>query len=178
MASPLVSLRVYATLTISLVGVSGYAMQAIATMKERPDLLSESLHLFPRLYYTYHLLFRSFSLRSRVHEPHGPTTRGPCLARLDPKQCFHDVLQSLRPHNRHRCHCSLPVHPQRVRENLLLQRHHRRRRPPGTRLPIRLPHYTLPQAQRQICPSRCQVTPWGFSNLAQWCLGLCRSQDL
>ena len=70
MASSLVFLRIYIT---SLVGVSGYATQAIA-IKERPGLLSESLHFFPHLYYTYHLPFRTFSPRSRVHEPHGPRT--------------------------------------------------------------------------------------------------------
>ena len=49
MASPLVFLPVYATLTTSLVGVSGYAMQAIATMKERPGLLSKSLQAIAML---------------------------------------------------------------------------------------------------------------------------------
>ncbi|KAG8743173.1 hypothetical protein FRC10_000315 [Ceratobasidium sp. 414] len=49
MASPSVFLRVYATLTISLVGVSNLAAQAIATMKKHPELLSESLNLFPQL---------------------------------------------------------------------------------------------------------------------------------
>lgn len=43
MTSPLVFLRIYATLVISLVGASGYAMQAIATMKERPGMLKLSL---------------------------------------------------------------------------------------------------------------------------------------
>ncbi len=51
------------------------------------------------------------------------------------------------------------VHPQRVREKSVLQRHRRRRRPPRTRLSIGLLDYTLPQAQRQICPSLCQVNP-------------------
>ena len=43
MASPLVVLRVHATLTISLVDVSAPAAQAIETMRARPDLLSESI---------------------------------------------------------------------------------------------------------------------------------------
>jgi len=67
MASHLVLLRVYATLTISLVGVSGPAVQALEAMKKRPDLLSESLSFFPRLRHTYHLPFRLFTFRSGVH---------------------------------------------------------------------------------------------------------------
>jgi hypothetical protein len=62
MASPLVFLRVYATLTISLVGVSGFAAQVVATMREHPELLSESLNFF--LYHTYHLPFRTFPFHS------------------------------------------------------------------------------------------------------------------
>ena len=67
MASPLVFLRVYATLTISLVSLSGLATQVVETIKKHPGLLSESLNFFPRLYHTYHLPFRSFPFRSRVH---------------------------------------------------------------------------------------------------------------
>ena len=64
MASPLVFLRIYATLSISLVDVSEFAAQAVATMKEHPELLSESLNFFPRLYHTYHLPFRTFPFHS------------------------------------------------------------------------------------------------------------------
>ena len=70
-ASPLIVLRVYPTLTISLVGVSESAAQAIKTMKERPDLLSESLNFFLRLYHTYHFVFRSISVRTQVPQRHG-----------------------------------------------------------------------------------------------------------
>jgi len=112
MASPLVFLRVYATLTISLVGVSELAAQAVETMKKHPELLSESFNFFPRLYHTYHLPFRTFPFRSRVHELQGPPTQGPWLARLpDPKRRVCGVFQSLRPHPCQRCHRCLPVHP-------------------------------------------------------------------
>ena len=49
-ASPLVTLRVYPTLTVSLVDVSESVVQAMKTMTEHPELLSESLTFFPRLY--------------------------------------------------------------------------------------------------------------------------------
>ena len=64
-------LRVFATLTISLVGVSKFATQAVAMIKENPELLSESLNFFPRLYHTYHLPFRPFWLArlARLPEP-------------------------------------------------------------------------------------------------------------
>ncbi len=48
-ASPLVILRVYPALTISLVGVSEAVVQAMETMTEHPELLGESPIFFPRL---------------------------------------------------------------------------------------------------------------------------------
>ena len=54
-ASPLVTLRVYPTLTISPVGVSGLVVRIMETMREHPELLGKSLTSFPRLYHTYHL---------------------------------------------------------------------------------------------------------------------------
>ena len=60
-------LRVYATLTISPVGVSELARQVFATMKEHPNLLSEPLIFFPRLYHTYHLPFRTICFHPPVH---------------------------------------------------------------------------------------------------------------
>ena len=87
MVSPLVFLQVYATLTISFVGVSDSAAQAIETMKKHLELLNESLNFFPRLHHTYHLLFRTFPFHSRVHELQGPPMQGLWLARLpDPRR--------------------------------------------------------------------------------------------
>jgi hypothetical protein len=67
-ASPLVILRVYPTLTISLVGVSEFAVQVMKTMTEHPELLGESLTFFPCLYHTYHFAFRSVPVHARVHQ--------------------------------------------------------------------------------------------------------------
>ena len=46
-ASPLVFLRVYTALTISLVDLSGVVAQVLENMRKRPDLLSESLNFLP-----------------------------------------------------------------------------------------------------------------------------------
>lgn len=51
--SPLVFLHVYTTLTISFVDTSEFVKHAMETMNLRPDLLSNSLSLFPHLYHTY-----------------------------------------------------------------------------------------------------------------------------
>jgi len=79
-ASPLVILRDYPTLTTSLVGVSESAVQAMKTMREHPELLSESLTLLPHLYHTYHFVLRSVSVHAPVHERLGPS-RVPFLTR-------------------------------------------------------------------------------------------------
>ena len=63
-ASPLVALRVHPTLTISLVGVSEFVVQAMKTMTEHPELLSKSLTFFPCLRHTYHFSFRSVSVHA------------------------------------------------------------------------------------------------------------------
>lgn len=80
-ASPLVILRVYPTLTISLVGVSEFVVQAMETMKEHPELLGESLIFFPRLYHTCHLPFRPVSVHARVYQLLG-LSQVRCLTRL------------------------------------------------------------------------------------------------
>jgi hypothetical protein len=49
-ASPLVILCVYPTLTIFLVGVSEFAVQAMETMAEHLELLGESPIFFLHLY--------------------------------------------------------------------------------------------------------------------------------
>ena len=67
-ASPLVILRVYPTLTISLGGVSMFALQALETMTEHPELLSESLTFFPCLCLNYYFTFRSVPVHPRVHQ--------------------------------------------------------------------------------------------------------------
>jgi len=72
-ASPLVILRVYPTLTISLVDVSDFVVQVMKTMTMHPELLGESLTFFPRLYHTYHFAFRPFSVHPRVHQLLGPS---------------------------------------------------------------------------------------------------------
>jgi len=80
-ANPLVILRVYPTLTISLVGVSEFVVQAMKTMREHPELLGESLIFFPRLYHTYHFPFRPVSVHARVYQLLGPS-QVCCLTRL------------------------------------------------------------------------------------------------
>ena len=67
-ASPLVILCVYPILIISLVGVSEFVIQIMNTMKEHPDLLSESLSFFPHLYHAYHFAFRSDPVHAPVHQ--------------------------------------------------------------------------------------------------------------
>jgi hypothetical protein len=86
-ASPLVILHVYPTLTISLVGVSESVVRAMETMREHPELLSESLIFFPCLYRTYyHFLFRPVSVHAQVYERLGPS-QVPYLTRLpDPER--------------------------------------------------------------------------------------------
>lgn len=69
---PLFILCVYPTLTISLVGVSESTVQVMKTMREHPELLSESLGFFPCLYYIYQFAFRSISVHARVHQLHVP----------------------------------------------------------------------------------------------------------
>jgi hypothetical protein len=44
--------KIYAIPNISLTGVSELAAQVVKTMKEHPELLSESFNFFPRLYRT------------------------------------------------------------------------------------------------------------------------------
>ena len=58
-ASPSFMLRVYPTLTISLVGVSQLVRRVMQTMTEHPELLGESHCFFPHLYHTYHFVLRS-----------------------------------------------------------------------------------------------------------------------
>lgn len=58
-ASPLFMLRVYYTLTISLVGVPQSAIPIMQTMTEHPELLGELISFFPHLYHTYHFVLRS-----------------------------------------------------------------------------------------------------------------------
>ena len=65
-ASPFVILRVYPTLTISLVDVSDFAVEALETMVEHPELRSESLGFFPHLYRTYQLAFSSAAVHALV----------------------------------------------------------------------------------------------------------------
>lgn len=58
-ASLLFMLRVYPTLTISLVGVPQSAIPIMQTMTEHPEHLGEPISFFPHLYHTYHFVFRS-----------------------------------------------------------------------------------------------------------------------
>jgi hypothetical protein len=51
-------------LTISLMGVSELAAQVFKTMREHPELLSESFNFFMRLYHTYYLPARTLPLHS------------------------------------------------------------------------------------------------------------------
>jgi len=96
--------RVYATLTISLVGVSGLAAQAVATMKKHPELLSESRFLSAATIYQFCSELSLFAL-----ECINSTTQGPCIP--DPNRCVCGVFQSLCPHPRRRCHCRLQYTP-------------------------------------------------------------------
>jgi hypothetical protein len=158
MASPLVFLCVYATLTISLVGVSGPAAQVVETMKNHPGLLSESLNFFPRLYHTYHFrldlsLFVLECINFRGHRHRGPGSPGSlipsdvrCLPISPPSPS--PAMPPLSP--------STPPTITRGLPSIT------GRRPAGTRLPFELPHYTLPQARRQTRPYPCQVSPWGL----------------
>ena len=62
--STLVILHVYPTLIISLVGVSGFATQAMEMMREHPELLGKPLTPFPCLYHTYRFAFRSIIIHT------------------------------------------------------------------------------------------------------------------
>ena len=86
--SPLVILRVYPTLTISLVGVSKFVVQVMETMREHPELLGESLIFFPRLHTTYDFPFRPVSVHARVYQLLGPP-QVRCLTPLPDSEPFH-----------------------------------------------------------------------------------------
>lgn len=97
-ASPLVLLRVYPTLTISLVVVSGFVVQAMETMREHPELLGEPLIFFPRLYHTQHFPFKPVSVHARVYQLLGPS-QVPCLTcLLDPERGVFLPLCTLHRH--------------------------------------------------------------------------------
>lgn len=63
----LVILHIYATLTISIVDISDIAVQALETMRNRPDLLSEHINFFLHVNPTYHRPFRTFHFHSAVY---------------------------------------------------------------------------------------------------------------
>ena len=97
-ASPLVILRVYPKLTLSLVGVSEFVVQAMETMTEHPELLGESLIFFPSMCHVYHFLFRPVSVHARVYQLFGPS-QVPCLTRLpDPERGVFLPLCALHRH--------------------------------------------------------------------------------
>jgi len=96
-ASPLVILRVYPKLTLSLVGVSESVLQAMETMREHPELLGESL-IFPRLCRVCHFPFRPVSVHARVYQLLGPS-QGTCLTRLpNPERVIFLLLCALHCH--------------------------------------------------------------------------------
>ncbi|KAH9010412.1 hypothetical protein EDB84DRAFT_1445726 [Lactarius hengduanensis] len=134
--------------------VSDVAAQALKTMRSRPDLLSESLNSFPRLYHTYHLPFRTFHFHFVVHRLRGPQNKG--SPTLSTGSAMSSVLTF-----RQRYHRCLRAHPHRVREDYILQRQHRDATTRNSFTGRILLHYTLPQARRQIRPYPYQVSLHG-----------------